>query len=433
MTENFVCYAKSEDELNAIRRVEDWHISNTVPLRGSLQALGRALQTLVSHKEAWQGETAETARQRMTEMAERFTVIDSAVGDIVAAVEAANSARRTASSGELPSAQVDPFWANVAKTSATVIHPVLGPLAADKALEAIGDWMSGQREEKARETVDAVSAALAPPTNDIIKARAKLQGTANVIPDDRGGDPGSVPTSTPGVGPGGVGGYGGPVGGYTGGGYSGGGGVGSLVPASPVPTYPGGTGSPGGPGYPGDPGYPGGPGQPGYPGGPSIDDPNPIGHIPGSGGSGPGGSGHGPGGSGSLPGGLVPGAIGGGGVALGGGAGALAFGARGGFGAGAGLAGLKSGGLLGGTSGGTGGLLGAGGPGGSGSAAQGATGMGARSGGGMIGGQGQGGSDEEKQRRAGSMGPIAPHLEDDEEPIPLPKSGRAGSRGDSAE
>lgn len=424
MTENYVCYAKAEDELNAIHRVEDWHISNTAPLRFSLQALGKALANLVAHEDAWRGETAAAARRRMGEMAARFTVIDEAVGEIVAAVDAANTARRTASGGELPSAQVDPFWANVAKTGATVVHPVLGPLAADKALEVIGDWLSGQREEKARETVNAVGAALTQPASDIATARAKLSGIERtpVQTGGPGGDGGSTPGGGSG-GPGGTGGYGGPGGGYSGGpgggypGVSGGGGI--LITENPDPVYPS------------DPGHPGYPGGPGRPGGPTIDDPHPIGHIPGSGGSGSGGSGHGHGG-GSLPGGgLIPGAIGGGGAA------GLAFGARGGFGglsgAGAGLSGLKPGGLLGGTAGGTGGLLGAGGPGASGSAAQGATGMGARSGGGMIGGQGQGGSDEEKQRRAGSMGPIAPHLEDDEEPIPLPKSGRAGSRGDSSE
>jgi hypothetical protein len=430
MTENYVCYAKAEDELNAIHKVEDWHISNTAPLRFSLQALGKALETLVAHKDVWKGETADAARQRMAEMAERFKVIDAAVGEIVTAVDAANTARKTASGGELPSAQVDPFWANAVKAGATVVHPALGPLAADKALEAIGDWMSGQREAKARETVNAVRTALTTPTTDIMTARAKLQTGSGV---DDGGPSGPVDGgSTPGGGTGGQGGpggYGGPSGAYPSGGYPGGPGGGYAGGG-----YPGGPGGgnvgPGGPGYPGDPGYPGGPGHPGYPGGPTIDDPHPIGHIPGQGGSG--GSGHVPGGGGSLPGGgLIPGAIGGGGAA------ALAFGARGSLGglsgAGAGLSGLKPGGLLGGTTGGTGGLLGAGGPGASGSAAQGATGMGARSGGGMIGGQGQGGSDEEKQRRGGSMGPIAPHLEDDEEPIPLPKSGRAGSRGDAGD
>jgi len=431
MTENYVCYAKAEDELNAIHKVEDWHISNTAPLRFSLQALGKALETLVAHEDVWRGETADAARRRMAEMAERFKVIDSAVGDIVTAVDAANTARRTASGGELPSAQVDPFWANAVKTGATVIHPALGPLAADKALEVIGDWMSGQREAKARETVNAVGAALAPPAADIATARAKLRGAGNTQLHTGGPDAGSAPGGDNGgqTGTSGPSGYSGPSGGYAGGGYPGGsgGGGGILITENPGPVYPG---DPGHPGYPGDPGYPGGPGRPGYPGGPTIDDPNPIGHIPGPGGSG--GSGHVPGGGGSLPGGgLIPGAIGGGGAA------ALAFGARGSLGglsgAGAGLSGVKPGGLLGGTTGGTGGLLGAGGPGASGSAAQGATGMGARSGGGMIGGQGQGGSEEEKQRRGGSMGPIAPHLEDDEEPIPLPKSGRAGSRDDAGE
>lgn len=429
MTENYVCYANAEDELNAIHKVEDWHISNTAPLRFSLQALGKALANLVAHEDAWRGESADAARRRMGEMAARFTVIDEAVGEIVAAVDAANTARRTASGGELPSAQVDPFWANAVKAGATVVHPALGPLAADKALEVIGDWMSGQREAKARETVNAVSTALAQPTSDIATARAKLNGvkTVQVDPGSPGGDGGSTPGGVSG-GQGGPGGYSGPSGSYAGGGYPGGpgGGGGILITENPGPVYPG---DPGHPGYPGDPGYPGGPGRPG---GPTADDPNVIGHIPGTGGSGTGGSGHLPGGGGSLPGGgLIPGAIGGGGAA------ALAFGARGSLGglsgAGAGLSGVKPGGLLGGTTGGTGGLLGAGGPGASGSAAQGATGMGARSGGGMIGGQGQGGSDEEKQRRGGSMGPIAPHLEDDEEPIPLPKSGRAGSRDDAGE
>ncbi|WP_217996261.1 hypothetical protein, partial [Microbacterium resistens] len=58
------------------------------------------------------------------------------------------------------------------------------------------------------------------------------------------------------------------------------------------------------------------------------------------------------------------------------------------------------------------------------------SGAGAGARGGMIMGAGGTGSDEKKRPRAGLGGPIAPRIEDDEEPLPRSKGSRAGSRDD---
>ncbi len=98
---------------------------------------------------------------------------------------------------------------------------------------------------------------------------------------------------------------------------------------------------------------------------------------------------------------MLPGAIGGGGAA------ALGIGAK------------------------TGGLLGAGAsPAGSGSGAGAATGM---RGGMMMSGGGQGSEQKKKRPRSGLGGPIAPRLEDDEEPMQRSKGSRAGSRDENPE
>ncbi|MDQ4215262.1 hypothetical protein [Microbacterium capsulatum] len=414
MTEGYVCYAKAEDELNAIRRIDDWHITNAAALLSALHSLDGALQALVDSKSSWQGAAGDAARTRVAQMRSDFASIAGHVDTIVKAIDSANSARRNVLNGtELPSAQVDPFWANAVKTASVIVHPVLGELAADTALSVISNFLGDQREADARKAVDAVRTAMVEPTQQIAAARQQM---AYESPTILGGSGSGGPDGTGVSGSGGPGGYPGAPG-YPG--YPGGsGGVGShrapiWTEAPLVPGYPG---------HPGDPGYPGG-GHPGggYPGGRvTVDDPNLRGHVPGSGGDGgSAGSGHGHGG-GLLPGGLGGGALGGGAAA------ALAFAARGKLtgvgGAGASLSGVQPGGLLG-----------SGGAGGSGVVTTpgqaGATGMGSR--GGMVGGQGQGGSEEEKRRRA-SAGPTAPHLEDDEAPIPMSQSARAGSRDERA-
>ncbi|GAA4480814.1 hypothetical protein [Microbacterium panaciterrae] len=400
----------AEEELTAIRGIEDWRIPEAMSLQLSLGSLDTALKALVESDAAWQGEAGDAARAHVTQMRTEFARIEKLVGVIVGAIDTANTSRRATVSGtELPSDAVPPFWVNAVKAGGTVTYPGLGPLPANTALSAISNLLAGQRDEQAQKTVESVRTAMVDPTQKIAKARAEMAG-------DEQTPPGGAPAS------------GGPMA-FPGGSYPGG--TGGSYPGSVSGGYPGGAGSVpgggggggliGGPAYPPGGTYPGGPGP--FPGDrPTIDDPNLNGHVPGGG-----VPGHGtlPGGSagGTVPGGLLGGAIGGGGAA------ALAFGARGGLSGlgGRGLSGLTSGGLLGG---GTGGVSGAGG---AGAAQPGATGMGSRSGGGMVGGQGGSGSEEKKQRRGGADGPIAEHLEDDDEPIARAKGARAGSRDDASE
>lgn len=51
----------------------------------------------------------------------------------------------------------------------------------------------------------------------------------------------------------------------------------------------------------------------------------------------------------------------------------------------------------------------------------------------MMGAGGGTGSEDKKRSRSGLGGPIAPRLEDDEEPLPRSKGSRAGSREDNPE
>ncbi|OIJ34395.1 MULTISPECIES: hypothetical protein [unclassified Microbacterium] len=446
-----------EAELNRIRALSDSIIPKTSALIHALESLDGALAK-ARKSEFWTGSSAEAATAAVDEIREKFTRIRNIVTVIDSAVGEGNEARRTAASAELPSAAVDPFWANAAKGASFVVHPVLGPLAADKALDVIGDFLGNQREEAARKIVEAVERSLVRPTRDLSAASKELSGVGFVESSDEridDGPTGGPEIDAPRIGSPGIGGV--PSGSAPGVGGTPppSGGIGTYqppVPTPPVhPTFPTPPTNPSGPGIGWDPVVPGGEG-PGLPGGkdPSIDSPG-GGLLPG----GPGGTGGG-GGYPTSPGGYVPGGAGGGGLGgiVGGGAGAAAiaasskiagFGSMGGLG-GAGLgpgagAGLKAGGGLLGNSavGGVGGVGGAGGPGGmagaggvggagaSGTGSSGAAGAGGRPGMGMMGGAG-GADEEEKAKRSGLGGPIAPKLEDDEEAGPRAKGARAGSR-----
>lgn len=473
---------KNEAELNRIRSLEDWRIPRAASLRTALMSLDRAL-TAVIDSTGWEGEMAAEARKSLSTLQKNFRTIDTFIGQLTDTIENANSYRRRAASAEIPSAQVDPFWANAAKIGSVVVHPVLGPLAADKALDVIGGFLGNQREEEAKRIVQQIERDLAPSADSLRSASATLADFDPRV---------AMPTPPKPVPPGTN--VGAPQIDYPGGGSSpsgsvpGGGGGGQQPPN--FQTVPGGGGGTGGlnPGW--EPTYPGG-GEPTYPGGWEPTDPggvdgvdpddgsgstgdDPTVDFPGGGvlpgapvGTGGGGYPGGSGGSGLFPGGSLPGAFtpgGGGGLGgvVGGGAAAAAIaasskiagvGSMGAIGGSASGAGLKSGGGLlgnsasggagrtgaGGTArggvGGVGGASGAGGVGGasgagagsSGSASAGASGAaGGRPGMGMMGAGGS--EDEEKTKRSGLGGPIAPKLEDDEDRGPRAKGAQAGSR-----
>lgn len=477
-----------EAELNRMRAIEDWRIPKAAALRSALDSLNDAI-TAVTASEAWDSKTRDAANAALTDIQGQIRTIGDAVTAIDSAVTQANNARRAANDAELPSATVDPFWANAAKGASFVVHPFLGPIAADKAIDVIGDFLGSQREAEAERRVKSIEKSLEPPTDSVRASAEALEAvrydrmTDGPASDDSGGDGPSVdsPSITyPGggnspfnTGPGG--------GGYPTGGGGGGGGVGEYQPPVPTnPTFPTYPDDPTFPTYPDDPTFPTNPDDTGNweydPNGPDVGDggDDPTVDFPG-GGVLPGGSGGGNGGGSSLtpggtfpgggtPGGLLPGGAGGGGIGgiVGGGAGAAAIaagskiagiGSMGALGSsglgGASGAGLKAGGGLLGNSalggaggsggaagsarpGGIGGIGGVGGAGGTGGAAgsSGAAGSGMRPGMGMMGGAG--GDEEEKAKRSGLGGPIAPKLEDEEERGPRAKGAQAGSRGDHA-
>ena len=135
--------SEAEDELNRIRAISDWHIPKANALQLSLQSLDSVLKTLTEAEEAWQGESGDAMRARVTDLRAKFDEVKGHVSTISTSVDAANTARRTAMGAELPSGEVDPFWENAVKGASVVVHPILGPIAADKALDVIGDFLGG--------------------------------------------------------------------------------------------------------------------------------------------------------------------------------------------------------------------------------------------------------------------------------------------------
>lgn len=471
---------ENEAELERIRSTADWRIPKADALRHSLTSLDNTMKAILESS-AWEGSAAEGAKALVDQLRSQFRVVGENVERISSVIERANEVRREAVSSELPSAQIDPFWDNAVRGASHVVHPVLGPLAADTALDVIGRFLGNQREEAAKAVVQKVHSDLQEPEAELRKASAALVAVQADVAEPQKGDPGVTPGTrgtTPGGGYPGVPGGGGP-------GYPGTPGGGPGYPGIPG-GGPGGPGVPGGPTGPGhqppvgpvplDPTYPEYPTDPGvdypgggpggeYPGGnpggevpgrdPSVDGPGggttpTLPGIPGGPGGigGPGGGGLLPGGPGAGPGGMLPGgsnpSVGG---VIGGGAGAAAIaagskiagaGSLGGLG---GVGGMGGAGGLGAAGGGLkagGGLLGstalsgggAGGAGGAGSATgSGASGASGARPGMMMGGQGAG-SEEEKAKRSGLGGPIAPKLEDEDEVGPRAKGARAGSRDD---
>ncbi|MEV7610639.1 hypothetical protein AB0N61_14245 [Microbacterium sp. NPDC089320] len=468
-----------EAELNRIRQLDDSIIPRLSAVTNAFTSLERALSA-VRLSEFWEGESAKGATADIDEIRSKVTSILRIVEAVDSAVVEGNSTRREVAAAELPSASIDPFWANAAKGASFVVHPVLGPLAADKALGAIGDFLGNQREEAAREVVEKVETSLSEPTTKLIEASRAMnevdyrssKGPAENDDSTNDSEIDSLRIDSPDIGRG-PSGYVPGGGGYQPGG--GGGGVGEYVPPTPTnPTFPD---------YPTSPTYPGGPEDweydpdgPGGPGDTGVDDPSvdfPGGGVlpggPGTGGGGGTGGGYPLHPGSTLPGGGIGGGAGSGiGGLVGGGAGAAAI-AAGSKIAGIGSMGTLGGSALGGSSGAGqrtgGGLLGksgvggvgargaggfgsgVGGPGGVGggvggvgtgaggaggaAGSSGAAGSGMRPGMGMMGGA-AGADEEEKAKRSGLGGPIAPKLEDDEERGPRAKGAQAGSRDEHA-
>lgn len=438
---------KHEAELNSIAQAGRWEIPNLDALHGGLGALTTALRALAG-SDSWEGAAANRAAISLSKTASNLETIQDALDDVAKILGEANRSRDAAiaAAAELPSTTVDPFWENLARGGAAVVHPVLGTLAADGAIDAIEGLLGGQREEAAKAALDTLTAANSNHAAEIAAQRAVIYANTPVpdvfsvtlakpenptipTPDLRWNDPsytgpGSSGSSVPR--------------------YHGPSVDGSLVGSTPGGPYLGGPGT-GTPGLPSAPGtLPGGPGTGPLPGGPGSPGTGPL---PG----GPGGTSPGelpgthPGGGGGLVGGIGGGAAGAAALAAGAkaaGVGGARVGGLGGLGSGVGGAGGVgvtggAGGASGTGSRGTSGLLGRpggleGGAAGSGTAGSNATGnsagAGARGGMGMMGGQGAGGGGSERERRNGLGGPIAPKLDDEGEAGPRSPGARAGGR-----
>lgn len=431
----------------AVRRVVDaaaFDIPAMAELRGSLDNLISVVPAALQPA-GWTGATAEAARATSAEIVRRFGQVNDVLAFVDKAISDANAAtaRAAAALESLPGVKVDPKFVEQAK-SATHINFMGIELNADGAVDAIANILGNQREEKAKEVNVQLERELTAQANALIDSRSTLSQIDGLeIPpiEEEPETPSSetptpsrrTPPSTPYY----------PTPDSGGGLYGTGGGTETgtvllppvgprppIVISDPVFVHP----------EPPTPTFPTGPTPDG-----SLGDGTVPGTGPGTGGSGSGGGGlqGGIGGGGGLGSGLIGGGAGaaalaaaklGGGSGAGslsgaggaggmGGAGGKGFGGAGGSGAGGRLGG---GGLLGGaqSGGSTGAAGGAGGAGGSGSTTGAAAG--GRGGTGMMGGGA--GNDDEREKRSGLGGPLAPKLDDESDMAPRSTGASAGGR-----
>ncbi len=457
-----------EDQLQAIMSGPAWDLPQLPAVRDALVGLSRTLRSVtgvISDPEVWSGAAAEAAAKSLSELTEFVDASKVKIDGAEEAIELANRHRSEAvyATDTLPSAEVPSFYRNAALVSSTVVHPYLGPLAADKAVDIIEGFLGNKREDAAKKAVNDLQEALKDPEKKLREAAeafgdGEFEGEPVPVPvpipdpdrkkrehneilktpthrwaPDRMGGPGerpSVASPTPGGGPGGT------PGGTPGGGPgTPGGGPGPVPPIGTPGIGTPGIGIPGiglptpGPGTGLTPGVDPIGGEVSVDG--SIVGDGGIGGTIGGAGGGAGGAGGGAGGGsgwgGAIGGGLAAGGAGAGalvGGSLASGGSGLLGGMRGGSGAGMGAGvGMGPGGMIGaagagggahGAGGGAGGaargrgllggsgLGGSTGTGGAGGAGSGAAGAGARGGGGtMMGapGAGAGGGSQDRKRR----------------------------------
>jgi hypothetical protein len=454
----------AEKQLEAIASAStDWDIPALTELSAAAGKLSEVMGSVMDSTE-WAGEAAEGATAAFERLAENFLLVKTTADAVILSLENANGYRVDAATAidGLSSGQVDPAIVAAARTASAVVFRGM-TLPADGAIGIIEGMLGNEREKQAQEQLDKLEGKLAGESTTLRTAADELRDYTPSMPDvappvipdppTTTYTPPSAPRPVP-VTPAyvppptitGVGLFPTPVSidppvviGYP---------VidhpsvdGDIIGTTPV-TVPGGTG---GGTFPG-------------------------GTLPGGSGGADGSGGHGSG-SGSGSGGLGAGLIGGGAAAAAAAAAAKARAAAGGSGGGIGR--LGAGGLGGSNgvgangssaAGGAGGRLGAGGLGGAGGVGAGgatgaaggagrlgggggmlgstgggaasstsggnvttstAAGAGGRGGGGMMGG-GAGG--DEKDKRAGLGGLMAPKLDDESDAAPRSEGASAGGR-----
>lgn len=453
-----------EKRLQNIAYGQEFSMPSATQLVGSMQDLSLLLDKAAAEPGV-QGESGEAATQSLHSASQRARAVAATTQKVQASLDQANQVRLDAqqnlaglSSGTL--SPRDEAIVRAAAAGATIMFPGFSVIAGEGAVDLINWFLGHNREDAAKQAVQAASARL-----DQIDFPQELEAPDGEGTKDAGG---KHPVLSPGVGGPGIGGpgVGGPGIGAPGIGGPGTGEGGSFgnYPDADTPVFDHGN-LPGG--LTVDDSYPGPEFAVDPPSGSDGDSLNPVvvppGHKPpwtgdwnGGGltpngpatggtswGTVPGGTGLGSApstvgagsgsGSGMLGSAATGGAVagtsgaalfGGARLARGGAAGSVAPGAVAGGGMGTrGAAGAgRSGGLLGGTRAGAAA---------SGKGAGAASGSGAGGRGGMVGGGGRpagGGRGRDKQEAHGLGGPIAPHLEDDEDRGPRSESAGAGGR-----
>lgn len=418
----------AEEELKAIAVSQEWDLPGTPALKSALEVIDTMMNASTkSLSDNMKGSASTAAQATFVKLRKNFQDLQTEVTNIESAITLANERREAAIKAleSLPGAEIDPAIANAARTASAVVFRGI-TLPADTAISVIQGMLGNEREEKAEAARTALKENLVAPTQQLTASRQNLQQYEPVVPGVAPPEPYEP--------------------------------MAPVTPGTPGPTYPG----PGGGGGAGGSGS--GTGTAVIVGGGLVPHGNPTiippvgvltvdGNLDGVDTSvdcGPrpnltpvgGNTGIG---QGVLGGGASAAAIVAARLAKGGTAG-LAGGGRFGtagslFGGGAsgGVGGLGGAGGVGGVGGagarpGVGGLLGSGAGGTSAAAgsASSATGSGnaaagGRSGTGMMGGN-SGGAANEKEKRSGLGGPLAPKLEDEDEGRPRSAAAGAGGR-----
>ncbi|GAB3607789.1 hypothetical protein GCM10027413_31980 [Conyzicola nivalis] len=479
----------AEKQLQAIANApSNWDIPALTDLKTSAGQLVDAM-TAINGSLVWEGATAEAAKAAFVAMRENFAIVESVITEIESIVKSANAAREAAVAAVdgLSSATVDPTIVAAARTASAIVFRGI-TLPADGAINVIEGILGNQREEEAQAAVDKLSNDLAEQRALLLTAVDPLTryqpAVGDVTPPSLPEPPPfeyDTPGYTPGEYPG--------AGGGNGGGVGGGGGVVYVPTEPPTINIPTTTGLPTFTPLPATVSVDGDT-TGSLPSNPINTLPGSAPHFPGGssnfggGSGGGGGAGLGAGLIGSGSGGLGAGLVGGGAAAAAAAARLRAGAAGGGGGTRGGISGLSgtngasaklgagglggangvgaggSRGLGGATLGGANGGVGGSGSGASGSAAAGSAGGRAGGGGGLLGSQGAGGgtgngtnvtstttaaaggrgtgtgtgmmgggaASEERDKRVGLGGLMAPKLDDESDAAPRSAGASAGGR-----
>jgi len=166
----------AENELKALASAQtDWDIPALRSLEGSAGALVD-MATAMMEESGWKGTAADAANTAFGNMRTNFAALESATTKLLAIIDAANGAkqRAVAKVDGLSSGEVDPGIVAAARTASVVIFRGT-TLPADGAISFIEGILGDKREDEARKAVEELGDDLEVQRKDIHLVREGLQ------------------------------------------------------------------------------------------------------------------------------------------------------------------------------------------------------------------------------------------------------------------